>query len=107
MLPHEGYFLNITALKITLQPSNDKCILHCIDTTDCFSINAVRQANNTVQCQLLSGNKHRNSTEYVTLTGSTHFYIPVGTLKKLFYISLVFCENNVYTYIFFFVPTAL
>ena len=101
MLPHEGYFLNITALKTTLQPSNDKCILHCIDTTDCFSINAVQQANNTVQCQLLSGNKHRNSTEYVTLTGSTHFYIPVSTLKKLFYISLVFCENNVYTYIFF------
>ena len=80
MLPHEGYFLNITALKTTQQPSNDKCIVDCIKTTDCFSINAIQQLNNTVQCQLLSGNKHRNSTEYITLTESTHFYIPVSFL---------------------------
>ena len=81
MLPHEGYFLNITALKTTQQPSNDKCIVDCIETTDCFSINAIQQPNNTVQCQLLSGNKHRNSTEYVALTGSTHLYIPVSLIK--------------------------
>ena len=87
MLPHEGYFLNITALKTTQQPSNNKCIVDCIETTDCFSINAVQKLNNTVQCQLLSGNKHRNSTEYVTLTESTHFYIPVSFLfaKRICY----------------------
>ena len=85
MLPHEDYFLNITALKTTQQPSNDKCIVDCIETIDCFSINAVQQANSTVQCQLLSGNKHRNSTEYVTRTGSTHLYIPVSVRVQFFY----------------------
>ena len=68
MLPHEGYFLNITALKTTQQPSNDKCIVDCIETTYCFSINAVQQLNNTVQCQLLSGNKHRKTSRSFFMT---------------------------------------
>ena len=91
MLPHEGYFLNTTALKTTQQPSNDKCIVDCVETTECFSINAVQQSNNNVQCQLLSANKHQNSTDYVTLTGSTHFYIPVSFNQlSVNYFSFVF-----------------
>ena len=80
MLPDDGYFLNVTALKTTQQPTNDKCIIDCAHVTNCFSINVIQQqVNGTVQCQLLSGNKHQNSTDYVSLNGSTHFYIPVST----------------------------
>ena len=81
MLPDEGYFLNVTALKTTQQPTNDRCIIDCVHVTNCFSINVIQQqGNGTVQCQLLSGNKHQNSTVYVSHNGSTHFYIPVSTL---------------------------
>lgn len=78
MLPHEGYLLNVTAIKTTRQPTSDKCVLDCIDTTNCWSINTVKQLTEDVECQLLSTNKHLNSTEYITHTGSTHFFIPVS-----------------------------
>ena len=81
MLPHRGYRLNVTAIKITRQPTNDQCIIDCMNTTNCWSINAVEQLDvDDVECQLLATNKHRNSTEYVAQTGSTHFFIPVSCL---------------------------
>ena len=77
MLPAQGYFLNVTAIKTTHQPTHEECVLDCIDIHSCVSINAVQQINNTYQCQLLSGDKHRNSTQYGAMTGSIHYYMPV------------------------------
>ena len=83
MLPYEGKFLNVTATKTTQQPTKDNCVLDCIDIDDCWSINAIEQPNgSSFQCQLLSTDKHRSSTNYVALTGSTHFAIPVSFLKS-------------------------
>ena len=79
MLPQQGYYLNVTAIKTTRHPTNDQCILDCVETTNCWSINAVQQlSGDDVECQLLSTNKHRNSTEYITRNNSTHFFIPVS-----------------------------
>ena len=92
MIPQSGQFLNVTAMKTTQQPTKDNCVLDCIDTDDCWSINAIEQPNgSSFQCQLLSTDKHRNSANYVALTGSTHFAIPVSLFSSFTWFCLLRC----------------
>ena len=55
---HQGYFLNVQPMKVVTVNTTDDCIIECIDTVNCTSLNA-EEDGTSITCSVLSTDRHR------------------------------------------------
>jgi len=63
---HEGYVLNVTSIKNVNVNTTDDCIIECIDTVNCTSLNVESVGGTSVRCSILSTDRHREFERFET-----------------------------------------
>ena len=74
---HIGYKLDVTPIKQLTTNNTDDCILECIDTINCVSLNVEHIDHTSVDCSLLSTDRHWNNESFQIATGMEHCAIMV------------------------------
>jgi len=78
---HQGYFLNVQSMKNVNVNTTDECIIECIDTVNCTSLNVESVIGETfVNCWILSTDRHRKMGEFEVKSDAEHCSIMVGIL---------------------------
>jgi len=76
---HQGYVLNVQSIKNVTVNTTDECIVECIDTVNCTSLNAETViGGTTVRCSILSTDRHRESGKFITESSTEHCSIMVN-----------------------------
>ena len=99
MIPHEQMYLNVTPEHVIQTLNIDECLVQCVLTPNCTSLNYL-QTNNEIsmneamegECQILNTDRFRQITNYKTqaemvskfgVAAMTHFSIQVCLLSLL------------------------
>lgn len=85
---HQGYNLNVQSIKVVNVNTTDECIIECIDTVNCTSLNVESVTGETfVNCSILSTDRHREVKNFESKSESEHCSIMVDKLNHFSYYS--------------------
>ena len=79
---HQGHVLDVPSIKNVNVNTTDDCIIECIDTVNCTSLNAEVDGT-TVNCSISSTDRHREVEKFRVKSGTEHCSIMVSVGRTI------------------------
>ena len=95
-IKYEFHCLNVPRVGAIAVSDAFDCTFECLSNLLCFSVNlaASKGVHGKLWCELLSSDRHRNSTEFKRNESSHHFAIKVRDTETNHFISLSYSSDH-------------